>query len=163
VVCRTPFGFPVEPDVYRMNKGSSEPIGSAAEGLRTSGALISCAHHVSRPGSMSTSPEPRRTTMHDSMLGHSNSASSALALSGTLRPPRMPSSAVMSIFAWQSWIRPRSAEELKPPKTIEWIAPIRAQASMAITSSGTIGMYSATRSPFSTPFFFSTLAKRLTS
>ena len=28
----------------------------------------------------------------------------------------------------------------KPPKTTEWTAPIRAQASIAITASGTIGM-----------------------
>ena len=28
VVCMTPFGFPVEPDVYKMNNGSSESIGS---------------------------------------------------------------------------------------------------------------------------------------
>ena len=28
----------------------------------------------------------------------------------------------------------------KPPKTTEWIAPIRAHASIANTASGTIGM-----------------------
>ncbi len=38
------------------------------------------------------------------------------------------------------------------------MAPIRAHASTAIISSGIIGMYTATRSPFFTPFRFSTLA-----
>ena len=88
---------------------------------------------------MSTSPLPRLTTMHASTLGHSNSASSAAALSGTLRPPRMPSSAVISSFAPQSWMRSRSALAEKPPKTTEWIAPMRAHASIAIGSSGIIG------------------------
>ena len=78
--------------------------------------------------------------MHASMVGHSNIASSAAALSATFRPPRTPSSAVSSSLAPQSWIRPLSAEAEKPPKTIEWIAPIRAQASIAIASSGIIGM-----------------------
>lgn len=33
-----------------------------------------------------------------------------------------------------------SAVEEKPPNTTEWIAPMRAQASIAIGSSGIIGM-----------------------
>ena len=37
-------------------------------------------------------------------------------------------------------MRSRSESALKPPKTIEWIAPMRVQASMAIGSSGIIGM-----------------------
>jgi hypothetical protein len=45
----------------------------------------------------------------------------------------------MSIFAPQSWMRSRSAAAEKPPNTTEWIAPMRAQASMAIGSSGIIG------------------------
>jgi len=45
----------------------------------------------------------------------------------------------MSSFAEQSWMRSRSAVALKPPNTTEWIAPMRAQASIAITSSGSIG------------------------
>ena len=77
--------------------------------------------------------------MHVSTVGHSYSAVSASDFSGTTRPPRRPSSAVMSIVAPQSWIRSRSATALKPPKTTEWIAPIRAQASMAMASSGIIG------------------------
>ena len=39
-----------------------------------------------------------------------------------------------------SSMRVASSLEEKPPKTTEWIAPRRAQASMAIGASGTIGM-----------------------
>jgi hypothetical protein len=34
----------------------------------------------------------------------------------------------------------RDSAGAKPPKTTEWIAPSRAQASIATTASGTIGM-----------------------
>ena len=37
-------------------------------------------------------------------------------------------------------IRPASASGEKPPNTTEWIAPIRAQASIANAASGIIGM-----------------------
>ena len=39
-----------------------------------------------------------------------------------------------------SSIRLASSLEAKPPNTTECTAPMRAQASMAITASGTIGM-----------------------
>ena len=39
-----------------------------------------------------------------------------------------------------SSIRTASSGAAKPPNTTEWIAPIRAQASIAMTASGTIGM-----------------------
>ena len=58
-------------------------------------------------------------------------AASVLALSGILRPPRMPSSAVMTTFDWQSSMRPASESGEKPPNTTEWMAPMRAQASIA--------------------------------
>ncbi|MNP63771.1 hypothetical protein D3C76_1592090 [compost metagenome] len=67
-------------------------------------------------------------------------ARSTLALSGVRRPPRRPSSAVITTFDLQSMMRPASASGEKPPKTTEWIAPIRAQASIATTASGIIGM-----------------------
>ena len=43
-------------------------------------------------------------------------------------------------FGFASSIRLASSCAAKPPKTTEWTAPIRAQASIAITASGTIGM-----------------------
>ena len=67
------------------------------------------------------------------------SASSAFAFSGTLRPPRRPSSAVISSSEAQSWMRLARLSGENPPNTTEWIAPIRAQASIATAASGTIG------------------------
>ena len=37
-------------------------------------------------------------------------------------------------------MRTASSWAAKPPNTTEWIAPMRAQASIAIAASGTIGM-----------------------
>ena len=39
-----------------------------------------------------------------------------------------------------SFTRSRMAWAEKPPKITEWVAPMRAQASMAMASSGTSGM-----------------------
>ncbi len=73
----------------------------------------------------------RRTTRTVSTDGQRSSASSVLRFSATLRPPRIPSSAVTTSFASQSWMRLASESGAKPPKTTEWIAPMRAQASIA--------------------------------
>ena len=52
----------------------------------------------------------------------------------------MPQHAERMTFGLASSIRAASSAGAKPPKTTEWIAPRRAQASMAMTASGTIGM-----------------------
>ena len=80
---------------------------------------------------MSTLPPVRRTTMTWSTPPALAMAASVLALSGILRPPRRPSSAVMTTFDLQSSMRPASESGEKPPNTTEWMAPMRAQASMA--------------------------------
>ena len=86
-------------------------------------------------------PPVRRTTITVSTLtGQCRSAVSALRFSGTLRPPRSPSSAVISTVERQSSMRPARLSGEKPPNTTEWIAPIRAQASIATAASGIIGM-----------------------
>ncbi len=46
----------------------------------------------------------------------------------------------MIAFGSASSMRTASSGAAKPPKTTEWIAPIRAQASIATSASGTIGM-----------------------
>ena len=66
-------------------------------------------------------------------------------------------------LASASSIRERSASAEKPPKTTEWMAPIRAQASSVMTASGIIGRYTATRSPLATPRDSKALAAFLTS
>ena len=52
----------------------------------------------------------------------------------------MPHDAETTTFGLASSIRVASSFAAKPPKTTECTAPIRAQASIAITASGTIGM-----------------------
>ena len=91
---------------------------------------------------MSTAPPVWRSTSTVSTVSVPGifSAASTLALSGTFLEPRRPSSAVITSLLPQS--ETRSAMELaaKPPNTTEWIAPMRAQASIATTVSGIIGM-----------------------
>ncbi len=63
----------------------------------------------------------------------------------------------------QSWILSLSALAEKPPNTMLCIAPILAHASIDIASSGIMGRYIVTRSPFLTPFLSMTLANLFTS
>ena len=52
----------------------------------------------------------------------------------------MPQEADRITFGAASSMRVASSFAAKPPNTTEWIAPMRAQASMAIAASGIIGM-----------------------
>jgi len=72
------------------------------------------------------------------------------------------SSAVMTRRLSQSVMRPASASGEKPAKTIEWIAPMLAQASMATAASGPSAGRWSTREPRWTPRDFRRLAKRQT-
>ena len=56
------------------------------------------------------------------------------------RAGSMPHEAETTSFGRQSSMREASSLAAKPPNTTEWIAPSRAQASMATTASGIIGM-----------------------
>ncbi len=80
---------------------------------------------------MATGAPVRATTSTVLRSGQRAAASSTLAFSGMARPPRRPSSAVITTAEPQSWIRPARLSGEKPANTTEWIAPIRAQASMA--------------------------------
>ncbi len=55
-------------------------------------------------------------------------------------PARLPASALTISFGAASSIRLARLTLAKPPNTTEWIAPMRAQASIANTASGIIGM-----------------------
>ena len=57
-----------------------------------------------------------------------------------MRPGSMPQLALTMAVGVASSIRFASSAAANPPKTTEWMAPSRAQASMAIIASGTIGM-----------------------
>ena len=67
-------------------------------------------------------------------------ASSSSGLYGTTRAPSMPQLAERITFGRQSSMRVASSFAAKPPNTTECTAPMRAQASMAKTASGIIGM-----------------------
>ena len=70
----------------------------------------------------------------------SSIAASSSGLYATTRPGSIPHEAETTTFGFASSMRLASSFAAKPPKTTEWIAPSRAQASIAITASGTIGM-----------------------
>ena len=97
-------------------------------------------NHTSRPGVQLTFPPVRSATTECSTPGAPSSASSALFLSGTVLPPRHPSSCVTSTVAPKTFMRSLSASAEKPPNTTVKAAPRRAHASMAMGSSGTIPM-----------------------
>ena len=75
----------------------------------------------------------------------------------------MPQDAETTTFGVASSIRTASSLAANPPNTTECTAPILAHASMAITASGTIGRYTTTRSPATTPRPRNTPAKAATS
>ncbi len=56
------------------------------------------------------------------------------------RAPSMPQLAERITFGLQSLMRVASSLAAKPPNTTECTAPMRAQASMPMTASGTIGI-----------------------
>ena len=56
------------------------------------------------------------------------------------RAPSMPQEAERTALGLASSMRVASSLAAKPPNTTEWIAPMRAQASMPIAASGIMGM-----------------------
>ncbi len=89
---------------------------------------------------MATAALVRLTTMTEVTPPTLSQATSTLALSGILRPPRRPSSAVTTQVDLQSSMRPAIESGEKPPKITECTAPMRAQARIEIAASGIIGM-----------------------
>ena len=134
-----PLGLPVVPLVYSKYSMSSLSMGSGSQ-VKGWSATRSC-HQISRPSTMRPSAcSVRRSTTIFSTLGAPSKASSAFCLSGTMLPRLKPPSAMTKTLDWESLSRSLMASALKPPKTTLWGAPMRAQASMAMGSSGTMGM-----------------------
>ena len=73
-------------------------------------------------------------------LSASSIASSAFGLSRIGLSPRWVPLQVISTVQVESAMRSARESAENPPKTMEWTAPMRAQASMATASSGIIGM-----------------------
>ncbi len=67
-------------------------------------------------------------------------ASSSKGLYASTLPPREPASALMMTLGVASSMREASDTDAKPPNTTEWIAPMRAQASIANAACAIIGM-----------------------
>ena len=86
-----------------------------------------------------------------------------MGLYSTTRDGSIPQDADTITAGRASSMRVASSWAANPPNTTECTAPSRAQASIAITASGIIGMYSTTRSPLSTPSRRSAPAKRAVS
>ena len=70
----------------------------------------------------------------------SSMAWSSIGLYSMTRLPSMPHEADRTALGAASSIRAASSGAAKPPNTTEWMAPIRAHASMAMAASGIIGM-----------------------
>ncbi|VDS10785.1 hypothetical protein PARHAE_04004 [Paracoccus haematequi] len=112
-----------------MNSGSSAPIGRGGQsGLAAS---ISAFTSTSRPWIQVVWSPVCLTTRQRTRSEQCSSAASVFDFRLVRRPPRGAVSAVMTSLAPQSLMRLASASGEKPAKTIEWIAPIRAQASIA--------------------------------
>ncbi len=120
----------------------SESSGTA--GLSSDWRSTMSCHQTSRPSCIAVPPSSaspsRRTTSVCSIVGVVSRASSTAGLSAAGLPRRQPPSAVMTSLASASLMRSWSASALNPPKITVCGAPRRAQASIAIGSSGIIGM-----------------------
>jgi hypothetical protein len=67
-------------------------------------------------------------------------ASSSKGLYAVTLPPREPASALMMTRGVASSMREASEPLAKPPNTTQWMAPMRAHASMAKAASAIMGM-----------------------
>ena len=97
------------------------------------------------------------------MLGQPSIASSVISFRLMSFSPLYRPSDVIKIEHSASFIRSLNEFAENPAKTTECMAPILAHDKTAIASSGTIGMYRHTRSPFFIPLFLKTFANLQTS
>ena len=111
-----------------MNSGSSADIGSGGQWGATG------LHGLVQPGVAGGVPGHLAAGAPDDELRDDVEAGERLVGIGLERgaaAAARPSSAVTTSLAPESSMRERSASAEKPAKTIEWTAPMRAQASMA--------------------------------
>ncbi len=95
----------------------------------------------SRPGVRSQGDGSRcRMSTLSGLCGERPIAASSSGLYFTTRPGSRPQDAETIARGFASAMRAASSAAAKPPNTTECTAPSRAQASMAIAASGTIGM-----------------------
>ena len=120
-----------------MNSGVSASSSSA--GHSSSALSRTSWYQWSRPSFISQSVSVDFTTMMCSSESRSSISSSTSDLIAAVLPLRRAPSAQNSALASDTSMRSFTEPTLKPPNTTLWIAPIRAQASIATTTSGIIG------------------------
>uniref|UniRef100_A0A6J5ZM70 Unannotated protein n=1 Tax=freshwater metagenome TaxID=449393 RepID=A0A6J5ZM70_9ZZZZ len=120
-----------------MKSGCS--LSNASGGQIGSAAASASSQITSRPSVISNGVPAWRTTKIVSSESMWSSAPSTSLLIGVVLPLRAAPSTVISAFACENSIRSRTESTLKPPKTTLCGAPMRAQASIATTTSGIIG------------------------
>ncbi|MNE17977.1 hypothetical protein D3C80_1109790 [compost metagenome] len=94
---------------------------------------------MSRPSFILISALVLFTTKTFSTDGDFSKASSTIPFKSIDLFPRKPPSEVITILHSESLILAVTAEEEKPAKTTEWMAPILAQAKTETANSGIIG------------------------
>src|SRR3972149_10840625 len=122
-----------------MNRGSSASMTSGSHLSVMSGEETSSCHQVSLPFLIGTGFPVLLTTSTSFTRGQTSRASSQFFFMGTVFPPRTPSSEVMTRDEEESCILSLRDEEENPPNTTLGIARTRAQANIAMGSSGIMG------------------------
>ena len=153
-----------------MYRGSVALTTTGSAGATPSCASVQESHEgpadavaLSRaPATVVSKPSRSWTSTANGACSLSCSASSIAGRYSIRRLGSTPPEAVTITTGCESSMRLASSRGAKPPKTTECTAPIRADASIAITDSAIIGMYRSTRSPFPTPCAASAPAKRAT-
>ena len=130
-------GFPVDPEVYNINNGSSASITSALQNF--SAFSNKGLNKTSLPSTRFILELIRLTTSTVSTISASNKASSTIPFKSIVLFPLYEPSEVITILDSQSLILVESALAEKPAKTTECIAPILAHARTVIANSGIIG------------------------
>ena len=132
-----PLGLPVEPEVYRINNGSSASMISAT--LLSVASSKSGCNHWSRPDFIFIEVLVLFTTKTFFTQGLLSNASSMIPFKSIVLLPRYPPSEVITISHSQSLILAATADAENPAKTTECMAPILAQAKTETANSGIIG------------------------
>src|SRR5664279_851355 len=120
-----------------MYSGSVASTGTASAGSTAPG-FITVAQSTSRSPSSAVTWGRCRMTDQAGLWVANSIALSSIGLYGIVRLGSIPQDADTITLGVASSIRIASSFGAKPPKTTECTAPIRAQASIATTASGTI-------------------------
>ena len=105
------FGLPVDPEVYRMNSGSSVSTWTVSHLPLAIGSLHNSSYQWSRVESIETSIFVLRTTMTFSTVGENFTASSTICFMGKTLPLIHEPSTVITTFDSEPSIRALRASD----------------------------------------------------